>query len=117
LLPTLNIASVQTCGRGARGHISKGNGLVVCIAILIVFAVALLQGRHDRAMTRGQALLYGSIFSVAFVLVVPKAGMNEAFPERVREDFCLQAWRDFHDGFAVDILVLIGQLGIQWLAS
>jgi hypothetical protein len=48
--------------------LSKGNGLVVCIAILIVFAVALLRERNGEAMTRYQVLLYGSIFLVGFVL-------------------------------------------------
>jgi Dolichyl-phosphate-mannose-protein mannosyltransferase len=54
--------------------LSKGNGLVVCIAILLVFAVAFLRGRNGEAMTRDQALLYGSIFLVGFVLVVPRTG-------------------------------------------
>jgi hypothetical protein len=49
---------------------------VMCIALLIVCTVALLQGRHGTAMTRGQALLYGSIFWVGFVLVVLRAGLN-----------------------------------------
>jgi hypothetical protein len=53
--------------------LSKGNGLVVCIVIVI--AIALLQGRNGEAMTRGQTLLYGSIFVVGFVLVVPRAGL------------------------------------------
>jgi hypothetical protein len=55
--------------------LSKGNGLVVCIAIGLVFAVALLRGRNGEAMTRGQALLYGAIFLVAFIIVVPRAGL------------------------------------------
>jgi hypothetical protein len=55
--------------------LSKGNGLVVCMAILIVFAIALLRERSGEARTRGQTLLYGSIFVVGFVLVVPRAGL------------------------------------------
>jgi Dolichyl-phosphate-mannose-protein mannosyltransferase len=55
--------------------LSKGNGLVVCMAILLVFIVAPLRGRSSTAMTRGQALLYGAIFLVCFVLVVPGGGL------------------------------------------
>jgi hypothetical protein len=55
--------------------LSKGNGLVVCMAIVIVFAMALVWGSSRAAMTRGQALLYGAIFLAGFVLVVPRAGL------------------------------------------
>jgi Dolichyl-phosphate-mannose-protein mannosyltransferase len=54
--------------------LSKGNGLVVVLAILLVFAVALWQGQRSDSMTRGQVSLYGLVFLVGFAMVVPKAG-------------------------------------------
>ncbi|MGH8071191.1 MAG: phospholipid carrier-dependent glycosyltransferase [Candidatus Entotheonellia bacterium] len=54
--------------------LSKGNGLVVCVAILAVFMVALLRGRNAGVMTRGRALLYALVFLVSFLAVVPQVG-------------------------------------------
>lgn len=54
--------------------LSKGNGLVVSIAILAVFAVAFLRRGHGYSMTRRQAVLYGLVFFVSFVTVVVALG-------------------------------------------
>jgi hypothetical protein len=54
--------------------LSKGNGLVVCIAILLVFTLALLQGWNGCLMIRGQVVSYGTIFLTAYLAVVPMLG-------------------------------------------
>ena len=54
--------------------ISKGNGLVVFLAILGVFAVALFRGPTDTRLTRHRLGLYGAIFLVAYLAVVPLLG-------------------------------------------
>jgi Dolichyl-phosphate-mannose-protein mannosyltransferase len=54
--------------------VSKGNGLIIFIAVLTVFSAGLLQKRNACAMAKGQMVLYGSIFLVAFLAVVPRVG-------------------------------------------
>src|SRR4030095_4632119 len=54
--------------------LSKGNGLVVGIAILLVFTLALFQGCNGCLMMRGQVLSYGTIFLAAYLAVVPMLG-------------------------------------------
>jgi Dolichyl-phosphate-mannose-protein mannosyltransferase len=54
--------------------ISKGNGLVVFPAILGTFAIALL-GRPEGSLSeRRRASLYGCIFLLAYLVVVPRVG-------------------------------------------
>jgi hypothetical protein len=54
--------------------LSKGNGLVVGIAIVLVFALALIQGWDGHSLTRRQIFFYGTIFLAAYVAVVPMLG-------------------------------------------
>jgi len=54
--------------------ISKGNGLVVFLAILGVFAVAFLGLPNNSQRTRHRVVLYGSIFLGAYLAVVPRIG-------------------------------------------
>jgi Dolichyl-phosphate-mannose-protein mannosyltransferase len=54
--------------------ISKGNGLVVFLAILGVFAVACVGFPSGSQLTRHQVALYGAIFLVAYLAVVPMVG-------------------------------------------
>jgi hypothetical protein len=54
--------------------ISKGNGLVVFLVILGVFAAAFLAASNDSPLTRHRVALYGSIFLIAYLAVVPRVG-------------------------------------------
>jgi hypothetical protein len=54
--------------------ISKGNGLVVFLAILGVFAVACLGLPSGSQLARQRVALYGGIFLAAYLAVVPKGG-------------------------------------------
>jgi Dolichyl-phosphate-mannose-protein mannosyltransferase len=58
----------------ALAGISKGNGLVVFLAILGVFTVAFLGLPSGSPLTRHRLALYGAIFLVAYLAVVPKVG-------------------------------------------
>jgi hypothetical protein len=58
----------------ALAGISKGNGLVVFLAILGVFAVACLRLPSGSQLARHRVTLYGAIFFVAYLAVVPKVG-------------------------------------------
>lgn len=54
--------------------VSKGNGLVICILIVLVFLVALLLGLPRSPLSRPDAARYGAMFLVAFFVCVPKLG-------------------------------------------
>jgi dolichyl-phosphate-mannose-protein mannosyltransferase len=54
--------------------LSKGNGIVLFIAIILVFMLAGWHGWSGDALTRGQALLYGSIFVAVYLILVPRLG-------------------------------------------
>src|SRR5262245_35927735 len=54
--------------------VSKGNGLVVFLAILGTFAVALLGLLKGTRLTRNQAALYGCIFLLTYGTAVPWLG-------------------------------------------
>jgi hypothetical protein len=56
------------------GGISKGNGLVVFVAVLGVFAVALFKWPSGTHLTRHRLTLYGCVFLVAYLAVVPRVG-------------------------------------------
>jgi hypothetical protein len=58
----------------ALAGISKGNGLVVSLAILGVFTVAFLRLHSGPQLPRHRVALYGAIFLIAYLAVVPKAG-------------------------------------------
>ncbi len=52
--------------------LSKGNGLVIFVAILAVFAMGLF--RSQRSLPRSSAALYGFIFLVGYLALVPALG-------------------------------------------
>jgi hypothetical protein len=54
--------------------LSKGNGLVVFIAIILAFMIAFFQRWNGSSLTRGQALLYGSIFLLVYLVLMPGLG-------------------------------------------
>jgi Dolichyl-phosphate-mannose-protein mannosyltransferase len=54
--------------------LSKGNGLVIFMAITGVFTIAFIRGQNGYWMPRGQTALYGVIFLMGFVTVVARAG-------------------------------------------
>src|SRR5262249_24157136 len=56
------------------GGVSKGNGLVIFIAILATFAIAFCRIGNVRYPLRSVTALYGFIFLVSYLTLVPALG-------------------------------------------
>jgi Dolichyl-phosphate-mannose-protein mannosyltransferase len=69
--------------------LSKGNGVVVFIAILLVFMLACVHRGPSSALTRRQTLLYGAIFVAVSLALVPRLGPYGDYYRRYGSPFVI----------------------------